>query len=207
MKQSFFSRINIDILEKFALLIVFTFFAVRMLSVLQNNGSVINFIYFFDQSVILIFILTRRRAQVITERPLDWFVGLAGTFLPLLASPISDVRIFPIAFTATIMLAGIALHLVEKLTLMRSFGVVAANRGVKIEGPYRLIRHPMYAGYMINQLGFLLAGPSLQNLIIIAACWILCLWRIVAEERILSEDPKYMEMQARTRFRLVPGVY
>ncbi len=35
----------------------------------------------------------------------------------------------------------------RKVLLGLSFGVVAANRGVKIGGPYSFIRHPMYAGY------------------------------------------------------------
>ena len=60
-----------------------------------------------------------------------------------------------------ITISGFVLQLSAKLTLRRSFGVVAANRGVKASGPYRLVRHPMYAGYALTHVGFLLAGPNL----------------------------------------------
>ena len=50
-----------------------------------------------------------------------------------------------------------------KLVLGRAFGIVAANRGVKVLGPYCLVRPPMYAGYTLTQFGFLLAMPSRLN--------------------------------------------
>ena len=105
------------------------------------------------------------------------------------------------------MLFGVFLNLSAKLTLRRSFGVVAANRGVKIGGPYRLIRHPMYAGYTLTQLGFLLSGPTLWNLGLYGLALSLQIARILAEERILSNDPAYAEMSGRVRYRLVPYVF
>ena len=48
-----------------------------------------------------------------------------------------------------------------KLTLGRSFGLVPANRGVVIRGPYALVRHPIYSGYLITHLAFLVAHPTL----------------------------------------------
>ena len=41
----------------------------------------------------------------------------------------------------------------------------------------------------------------------ILACWAVSIWRIKAEERILSEDARYRELLQQTRFRLIPGVY
>lgn len=207
MKKTFASLVDIDILEKFVLLIIFAFFTVRMFIAMFNDGSIINYIYFFDQLLVLIFILLRRKALDIAQSPLDWIIGLAGTFLPLLISPIGDMNIISTKIAAFIMLVGIALHLSAKLVLRRSFGVVAANRGVKVQGPYRMVRHPMYAGYIILQLGFLLGGPNLQNLVIILTCWILFILRIAAEERLLRQDPDYKAFLTRVRFRLIPGIY
>ena len=70
-------------------------------------------------------------------------------------------------------MAGLLLHLGAKLSLRRSFGIVAADRGIKIEGPYRLVRHPMYLGYMLVHLALLLAGPLWWNATIFALTWIL----------------------------------
>ena len=45
-----------------------------------------------------------------------------------------------------------------KVTLGRSFGWLPANRGIVDTGVYRLIRHPIYFGYALGHLGFLLAN-------------------------------------------------
>ena len=34
-------------------------------------------------------------------------------------------------------------------SLGRSFGVVAANRGIKSRGPYSFVRHPIYLGFLV----------------------------------------------------------
>ena len=99
------------------------------------------------------------------------------------------------------------LQLSAKLTLRRSFGVVAANRGVKASGPYRLVRHPMYAGYALTHVGFLLAGPTLWNLAIYGATLAIAVRRIIAEERVLRRDSAYRALADRVRYRLLPFVF
>ena len=58
---------------------------------------------------------------------------------------------------------------------------MAANRGIMVGGPYRMIRHPMYAGYMLNQFGFLLDNPSAWNLAVYCVCWGMQIGRIVVD--------------------------
>jgi protein-S-isoprenylcysteine O-methyltransferase Ste14 len=106
-----------------------------------------------------------------------------------------------------LMAGGFLLQVAAKLTLRRSFGVVAANRGVKASGPYRLVRHPMYAGYILTQLGFLLAAPVLWNLLVYAVLWSFQVLRIRAEERVLRQDPAYQALAGQVRWRLIPGLY
>jgi protein-S-isoprenylcysteine O-methyltransferase Ste14 len=101
-----------------------------------------------------------------------------------------------VAVCGFLMVVGLCLNTAAKLTLRRSFGVVAANRGVKVSGPYRLIRHPMYAGYALTQIGFLLSGPTLWNFTIYALAFSIQIARIRAEERILNNDPAYSAMSA-----------
>jgi protein-S-isoprenylcysteine O-methyltransferase Ste14 len=197
----------LDLFEQYALSIIFFIFAYRMVNNLIATGSPFVFIYLVDQLLVLTFILLRRRTDEITVRSWEWFTGFGGTFLPLLVIPIEGAALVPATIVVSLMLAGIAVHLWAKLTLRRSMGVVAANRGVKISGPYRYIRHPMYAGYVLVHIGLLLNWPSLPNAIIILSCWALFIWRIIAEERVLSADPLYREMKERTPFRLVPGIY
>ncbi|WP_276509041.1 methyltransferase family protein, partial [Microvirga aerophila] len=83
----------------------------------------------------------------------------------------------------------------------------AANRGVKTQGPYSLIRHPMYIGYVATQVGFLLFNSTVWNLAIYSGAWTLQVLRILAEERTLSKDPEYKAYALAVRYRLVPGVF
>jgi protein-S-isoprenylcysteine O-methyltransferase Ste14 len=200
-------RLDLDLLEKIILILFFSFFAARMLGALLETGAFINFMFLVNETVILIFILLRRRAITISHNPTDWAIGFGGTLLPLLIIPVSGEPLLPASICGVLMLSGFVVHLVAKFTLRRSFGVVAANRGVKQSGIYRLVRHPMYAGYLLTQLSVLLAGPNLHNVVVIGLGWAFQIARIVAEERILKEDPSYRELMLRTPYRIIPGVF
>jgi len=91
--------------------------------------------------------------------------------------------------------------------LGRSFGIVAANRGVVSSGPYRLVRHPIYLGYLVTHAGFLLSNTSVRNVAIYAAAYVFQFARIYAEERILAQDGEYREYLRSVRYRLFPEVY
>jgi protein-S-isoprenylcysteine O-methyltransferase Ste14 len=102
---------------------------------------------------------------------------------------------------------GLTVTCVAFLYLGRSFGVVAANRGLKVGGPYRLVRHPIYLSHAITVTGFLVANFSFANLSIYGVLWVCQLMRIQAEERVLSDTGNYAAYRARVRWRLLPGLY
>ena len=91
---------------------------------------------------------------------------------PLLVYPVHHDPRLPAA-AITVMLAGILLQVAAKLALARSVGIVPANRGIKTSGPYRFLRHPMYAGYLLTHIGFLTLNPSWWNLAAYALCYAL----------------------------------
>ncbi len=91
--------------------------------------------------------------------------------------------------------------------LGRSFGVVPAFRGVQTGGPYAWVRHPVYAAYLLGNLGYLLESPTAWNLGVIALQTLGQVVRMDHEERVLSEDHAYVEYRQRVRWRLVPGLY
>jgi protein-S-isoprenylcysteine O-methyltransferase Ste14 len=152
------------------------------------------------------FILLRRRAQCVDFSPYAALVAFVGTAAPLLVvAPghgVIDARI-----GGAVMSAGLVLNIAAKLALNRSFGLAAANRGVKRAGPYRLVRHPMYAGYVTTQVAFLLLNPHPWNLAVYALGWSMQILRIRAEERVLLQDEAYRAYAAKTRYRLIPGLY
>jgi protein-S-isoprenylcysteine O-methyltransferase Ste14 len=102
---------------------------------------------------------------------------------------------------------GLLVQLHAKLTLGRSIGCIPANRGLKLAGPYRFVRHPMYAGYLLSHLAFLAMNPTAWNLAVYALCYGVQVPRLMAEERLLGGDPRYREYQAAVRYRLIPGLF
>lgn len=151
------------------------------------------------------FMLTRRSGQI-SVAPGALLVALGGTAFPLLARP-GGVSLAPAWLTSIFMLGGLALTVTSKLYLNRSFGLVAANRGVKVGGPYRLVRHPMYLGYIITEFGFLLGNFGLPNLGTYLAAWTFQVLRVRAEENVLRKDRAYEDFAQRVHARLIPKVY
>lgn len=151
------------------------------------------------------FALFRRPAADVSRSPWDWFATFAGTAAPLLLRPTAapdDVLAAQVLqiFGAVGCLAGI-------LSLNRSVGVVPAHREVKSGGAYRIVRHPLYAAYIITNLGYVLSNASAWNVAIVAVGFVFQVARIYNEERLLSRYESYREYQARTRWKLVPFVF
>ena len=74
-------------------------------------------------------------------------------------------------------------------------------------GPYRIVRHPIYAGYTIIHVGFLVSFPSLWNVILYSAVLTIQIARISREELLLRQDPSYRDYTARVRYRLIPMIF
>jgi protein-S-isoprenylcysteine O-methyltransferase Ste14 len=102
---------------------------------------------------------------------------------------------------------GLMIVLAGKLSLGRSFGLMPANRGVVSGGIYRLVRHPIYAGYVVTHVGFLAAHATVWNLALLLVADLTLMVRAIQEERTLALDPSYVAYQGRVRWRVVPGVF
>jgi protein-S-isoprenylcysteine O-methyltransferase Ste14 len=103
--------------------------------------------------------------------------------------------------------AGLTIVIGGKLSLGRSFGLMPANRGVVSRGLYRLVRHPIYTGYLITHVGFLAANPTMWNIAMLVGADLALLWRAVCEEQTLQQDEAYRSYQQAVRWRVLPGVF
>lgn len=85
---------------------------------------------------------------------------------------------------------------------------VEASQPVIETGPYRLVRHPMYAGGLLALLATPLALGSPWGLLVgIALCGVIVA-RLLDEERFLSAHlPGYDAYCRKVRYRLVPMVW
>jgi protein-S-isoprenylcysteine O-methyltransferase Ste14 len=107
----------------------------------------------------------------------------------------------------TLQLLGTACAIFSLTCLGRSFGLLAANRGVQTKGAYRFVRHPAYASYMVVQISYVLENLSFWNLAVFGVVMVGQLTRIQQEERTLVEDPVYVRYCSQVRSRLIPGLY
>jgi protein-S-isoprenylcysteine O-methyltransferase Ste14 len=126
--------------------------------------------------------------------------------LPLLVSPIGENPQF-FSLGGVVMFVGVLLSLSGVLTLNRRFGVVAANRGVQVRGPFALVRHPIYAGYTLTDVGFLMSNPAGWNFLVLGAALACQVLRIIEEEKFLSQDSGYRAYREGVKYRLVPGLF
>lgn len=165
-----------------------------------------NLLVLISECLAVSLILIRRPAAHADRSAYAAAIALIGTGAPLLVAPGGAALIPPLVAFA-LMMAGLVCNISAKTALNRSFGLAAANRGVKRAGPYRLVRHPMYLGYLITQAGFLLTSPSPRNLAVYAVGWTAQVLRIRAEEQLLLEDADYRAYAGEVRYRLIPGLY
>lgn len=87
---------------------------------------------------------------------------------------------------------------------------IQTDRGHAVcdSGPYRIVRHPGYAGNMLALPGIVLALGSLWTLIPAAVALVIAVMRTALEDRTLQEElPGYREYAQRVRYRLFPGIY
>lgn len=197
------AALAIDLGERLLLLALYVWFLSEILPSVADQPY--NLLLTISESFTAMLVLVRRPGPMATT-PYAWAVAIVGTCAPLLVLP-TPPPLVPAWSAALLMVYGLFISLSAKLFLRRSFGIVAARRGVRRGGPYRLVRHPMYLGYSLTQIGFFMLNPSLWNGLIYAATFAAMWLRIGEEEKMLSQDEAYRDYAAAVRFRLVPGLF
>ncbi len=204
-KSESLGRKVFDRAEQAVVLLLYVALADRLWPDHRSWLTISSLLILLSEGAPILFMIIRRPARELSLRPRDWAFAAAGTYFPLMIAQGGPA--ISLEFGVILLVLGMLVHIGAKLSLNLSFGLVAANRGIKTDGLYRFVRHPMYAGYMICHIGFLLTQPSLWNLGVYVVTWTFLALRIAAEERILFQDEEYREMATRVRYRLIPGVY
>src|SRR5262245_22677909 len=190
-----------------ALALTYGFFAAAHLSTAVATGQWTTTTPIVAQEALLVVLfLSRRPSVAASDRLADWAVAAAGTFLPLLLRP-GDVPGTLAWLGEPLQCLGVAAAVLGLASLGRSFGLVAANRGIKTSGLYRFVRHPAYAGYLLGFVGYVLCYPTPRNTLLVAVTMLALNARAIVEERFLQHDPSYSDYLRSMPWRFVPYVY
>lgn len=186
-----------------------TYFSIAAYVFLRSflqTGRWTSFFWTVSEGLVVLFVMFRRESMSVSRRPWDWLVGIAGTLFVLLVRP-EKATIVPEAVGVFLQVAGTLFEIYGKAALGRSFGIIAANRGIVVKGPYRFVRHPIYLGYLTTHIGFLLSNWSFRNIAVYLAAYVFQVARIFSEERLLSGDESYRDYCRQVRSRLIPGIF
>jgi protein-S-isoprenylcysteine O-methyltransferase Ste14 len=201
------SGVVTDLLARATVIVLFSLMSVNLLGDFMRTGHVTGLLLLASESLVVILTLVRRRPQFVDRSA----AGVVTTALSLAGPPllraVDDPGVVPDAVTAIVSAAGLGVVILGKVALGRSFGIAPANRGVVIRGPYGLVRHPIYAGYLLTHVAFLVAHPSPWNAVVIVVADGALVIRALIEERVLSTDEKYRSYCQRVGWHLVPGVF
>jgi len=172
--------------------------------------TAVDWIYVSQHLLILVIAFTRRQ-PVAQDYSLPTSVAVGVSY----AYPYAQVALlqwmpgdegWPGVGLVLVTIAAI-LGLVSLLTLRRSFGIRPALRGLVTTGPYRFVRHPIYLAYAIGDVGYNLQEWNVGTVLITLAGWASLLYRIHAEERVLSRDPGWRAYVAAVPGRVVPRLW
>jgi protein-S-isoprenylcysteine O-methyltransferase Ste14 len=154
----------------------------------------------------LAFTFARRAPMKVASGWEPRVTAILGSYLilviPLL--PAADLGPFWTLLAVIIMALGLASSIYSLAWLGRSFSIMAVARKLVTDGPYRIVRHPLYACEMLMMLGVVIANFSFAAVAVALVVVALLYRRMVNEERVLSETFAEYEDYARRVPRIIP---
>jgi protein-S-isoprenylcysteine O-methyltransferase Ste14 len=195
---------RLNLYSGFILALAYAVFASAHLVSYRRSHDWTLLLFCISEAIVIIFLIFRTIPQTVSTVRLDWVVGIAGTFIPMLLRPASW-GILPLAKYA--IAVGLVLQVAGLLSLNRSLAIVAAKREIKTGGLYRFVRHPLYAAYVLMYSGYVLNNTTLANLTIYVVMFVLLMVRVFREEAHLALDPHYRDYMRRVPYRIIPFVF
>jgi protein-S-isoprenylcysteine O-methyltransferase Ste14 len=198
---------NRDLLARAVVVFLFGLMSVNLFTEFLRTGHLTGLLLVVSESFVVVLTIARRSTPL-SDRSIAAAAATTVSFVaPALVRAGSGIPLAPDALTASVSAVGVAIVILSKATLGRSFGIAPANRGVVASGPYTIVRHPIYAGYIISHLAFAIAHPSPWNIVVLAVGDGALVARALFEERFLKTDDRYRHYCARVGWHLVPGVF
>jgi protein-S-isoprenylcysteine O-methyltransferase Ste14 len=206
LKQDRF-RSHRELLARATICALFTLLSINILRGYLQTGQITGLLLLVSEFLVVVLTFARRPAGLVDRSAGAAVVTLVSVVGPLLLRASDETGILPDAATAGLLALGLVVVVVGKVTLGRSFGLVPANRGVVVAGPYAFVRHPIYSGYLVTHVAFLLAHPHIWNVALVVCADAALIVRALVEERVLDHDASYRAYCQRVGWHFVPGLF
>ncbi len=192
--------------SRFLVGVLFFALAWRLLGDFLQTNRATDLLLLVGEALVVVLTCLRRPASVVDRRPFVRLVTGVSMTLPLLSQPAQTAPLIPETVAALLLSVGLLVVVGGKMSLGYSFGLLPANRGVMQRGLYRIVRHPIYLGYLLTHIPFLAAHPSGWNAAVLLVGDAALIVRALYEEQTLGRDPQYVRYCRDVRWRLVPGI-
>jgi protein-S-isoprenylcysteine O-methyltransferase Ste14 len=196
-----------DLIARVGVGVLFVLLSLNVLADFEKTHRLTGLLLLVSEALVVVLTVVRRRATFVDRSSaavLTTAVSMVGP--PLLRAGDALGRL-PYGSTASIAALGLVIVISGKLALGRSFGIMPANRGIVAMGPYAFVRHPIYAGYLLTHIGFVLEHPSVANILLLVVSDTALVARALYEERALANDERYGEYCSRVPWRLAPHLF
>ena len=151
------------------------------------------------------FYVRRSTTPFVSTSAYAWLIALCGTAAPLMFRPMDNGSDFSVATGMQVI--GLAMLVYVIRTFNRSSGMAVARHGVRRDGLYRFVRHPLYLAFMFSEYGYVLNHTTFYNLCVLAFVTFFQVLRINEEERLLLDDEEFQGYVDQTRWQVIPGVF
>jgi protein-S-isoprenylcysteine O-methyltransferase Ste14 len=202
-----FRRIGPDLFARALVAGLFLLLSINLLNDFIHTHRMTGLLLLVSESLVVILTVLRRRASMVDRSAGAAAVTAISLVGPVLLRTAHTPGLLPDRATVVISAVGLIIVIAGKITLGRSFGIVPANRGVVIAGPYGIVRHPIYAGYVLTHVGFACAYPTAWNVALVVLTDAALMIRALYEERVLVRDGVYQTYCRRVTWHVVPGLF
>jgi protein-S-isoprenylcysteine O-methyltransferase Ste14 len=157
----------------------------------------------------LIFLAVRQPPKAKAKGLVPRISAIAGSYLMVAVVwlPPQPIGLMLSFVSIALILGGVCFSIFSLSHLGRSFSLMPEARRLVTDGPYAVVRHPLYLGEAVSTLGLTLQYLSPLAFTILALQLAFQFQRMKNEEKVLgSLFPEYESYRTHTA-RLVPGIY
>jgi len=159
--------------------------------------------------LILLYFL-RTSAISSSKSPVVNTIAIVTTFLPFSIPLIGKNSVgdpLEVSISSLIIIAGMLLSIFALSALGRNISIIPQARKLVKNGPYRLIRHPLYVGEVVGVLGIVVGEITMLTISVFLLFMVAQIYRSLREEKLLGNIfPDYQEYCLRTP-RFIPGLF